>query len=196
MKTALKYKLYEKPFPHWIIKDFLPTAEAVDLIKALSKEKFYLKEADLFTFYQTNDLKSASNKILQKFNHYLSSEFIDELEEMTKIKLKRNSLDISGNLYQNTNYLLPHDDRLENRSLAFLYYLSGLEKKDGGSLALYDTKKISGKETPNKIVKRIVPQFNTMVIFQVSNRSFHEVEELLQKKQRLTISGWFHHAKK
>jgi len=195
MKKKLSYKHYHEPFPHWIIEDFLPVIEAVDLIKALRKEKFFLKEADLFTFYQTNDLKSVKNKTLQEFNYYLCHEFAQELEKITKSKIKRDCIDISGNLYQNTNYLLPHDDRLEHRSFAFLYYLSDLEKKDGGVLALYDTKKISRAETPNKVAKRIIPKFNTMVIFQVSNKSFHEIEELLHDKQRLALSGWFHHAR-
>ena len=95
---------------------------------------------------------------------------------------------MSASLYLKTHYLLPHDDRLERRRIAYLYYLSTLAKKDGGALALYDSK----NKKPTEIVKKIVPQFNTFAFFEVSGRSFHEVEEIVSDKQRIAISGWFH----
>jgi prolyl 3-hydroxylase /prolyl 3,4-dihydroxylase len=48
---------------------------------------------------------------------------------------------------------------------------------------------------PTEIVKSIVPKENTFLFFEVSDRSFHQVAEVLSKnKTRLSIHGWFHGA--
>ncbi|PIN74387.1 hypothetical protein COV20_00490 [Candidatus Woesearchaeota archaeon CG10_big_fil_rev_8_21_14_0_10_45_16] len=184
-------KLSEKfqqnqPFPHLLLHDLLDKEEVSSLLKALQKEEFQLKDSDLFTFLQTDDLQSSSDKAVRKFCQFLSKTVAPLLEKITSVELT-GKLDLSGTLYKNTHHLLPHDDKLEGRKVAFIYYLSSLEKKDGGALALYSAK--DGK--PLKIAKRIQPQFNTFIIFQVLPESFHEVEEVIVNKERLAVSGWF-----
>jgi len=185
--TTLKSS--QTPFPHFIIKNFLPQQQAIQLFKALQHEQFELKQSDLFLFYQTNDLISSTNPVLQQFRVYLASkQFTTQLTLLTKIKLKPNIIDMSGTIYTDTNYLLPHDDQLQGRKIAYIYYLSTLQKNDGGALALYHSK----NNQPTKITKRIQPTFNTLLLFPVTNTSFHEVEEVITKTQRIAISGWFH----
>lgn len=151
----------------------------------MSKEKFYQKEADLFSFFQTNDIISSKNKILLEFREFLASgEFIHYMESLTGLKLGRGKVDLAGSLYKNTNYLLCHDDELEGRSIAFLLYLSTLDGKDGGSLNLMDRKP--------RIAKKLIPKFNTFTFFQVSKISFHEVGEVIADKQRIALGGWLH----
>ncbi|MBI2572440.1 2OG-Fe(II) oxygenase [Candidatus Woesearchaeota archaeon] len=182
---------YTSPFPHYIISHFLPDSAATKLTEELLKELFEEKKADLFHFYQTKDLISSKNKIIQEFRHHLlNPDFFKTLQDITGKKLNIKHIDFFGSIYENTHFLLPHDDQLEGRAIAFIYYLSDLTQQDGGALALYDSK----NNQPTKVAKRIIPQFNTFVFFEVSSKSFHEVEEVIKDTQRLTFTGWFHHA--
>ena len=46
---------------------------------------------------------------------------------------------------------------------------------------------------PIEIVKSINPTRNSLLFFEVSDRSFHQVSEVFSKsKSRLSINGWFH----
>ena len=90
---------------------------------------------------------------------------------------------MSASRYEDTDFLLCHDDQLEKRALAFILYLTTLQKDQGGALCFYDQKE--------RLVKRVIPQANTLVIFQVSERSLHAVEEVI-KAERLAIGGWYH----
>lgn len=121
-----------KPFPHLELINFFKEEKALQLLKALTGEKFFLKKADLFTFLQTNDLNVTRNKILIDFKNFLSSkEFVQYLSSLTETKLNQ-SIDIFGTVYGDTHHLLPHDDFLENRRIAYFLYLSNLKKKMEG----------------------------------------------------------------
>ena len=67
-------------------------------------------------------------------------------------------------------------------------HFSSLEPRDGGALCLF----ASRNRTPTRIVKRILPKENALVIFAITRKSHHMVEEVLTAKERLTIGGWFH----
>ena len=185
-KKALKAQFSNsKPFPYLELKGFLSPRISKKLLSALSKEEFIPKEADLFKLKHTNDIASSKVKELQDFRSFLLSvKFISYMESITGLKLKRKAIDLSGSLYEDTNYLLCHDDQLEGRKIAFLFYLSSMGRNDGGSLALINKQL--------KAEKRIVPQMGTLAFFEVSPISYHEVEEVLVKKQRLALGGWFH----
>ncbi len=181
--------LTNKPFPHLELKDFLSEKKAIEVLKALSREKFFNKEADLFKFSQTNDLGSTKNKVMKEFVQFLySKEFIDFMQKMTGFKFK-NKVNVAGTLYQNTDYLLCHDDELEGRKIAYLFYLTNLGDDDGGSLNLM---KSSVDGMPSGIARKIIPKFCSFAFFEVSSISFHEVEEVITDKQRIAIGGWFY----
>ncbi len=174
-----------KPFPHLELPDFFLPNKAAEILQALSTEKFFQKEADLFKFSQTQDFAGSENAVLQEFRTFLSSpEFISFLSSFTQLSLKPNSLDISGTLYQDTDFLLCHDDQLEGRRLAYFLYLSDMEESDGGALHLLDRE--------FKSAVSILPRVNTFALFEVSPHSFHEVEEVVTDKQRIAITGWYH----
>lgn len=178
-----------KPFPHLILSDFFNPKKSVEILKALTQEPMEEKEADLFKFMQTKDLVGTSNKTLKEFRSFLcSDEFVLFMEKLTGLKLKRGVIDLHGTLYQDTDFLLCHDDQLEGRKIAFLFYLSNLTEKDGGSLNLFNSK----NKMPTTISKKVIPQFNTFAFFEVSSVSFHEVEEIISPVQRIAIGGWFH----
>ncbi len=179
------------PFAHLELENFFNREELLKVLKALNEEEFIEKEADLFKFKQTLDFTTTSNALLLELRKFLSSKaFITYMEAITEIKLKENQIDLSGFIYQNTDYLLPHDDQLKGRKIAFMTYLSDLEDKDGGKLILYKTK----GTIPRGEEKVIIPKLNKFVFFKVSEKSFHEIEEVIVNKQRITIGGWLHGA--
>ncbi|XP_077374713.1 prolyl 3-hydroxylase OGFOD1 isoform X2 [Festucalex cinctus] len=112
------------------------------------------------------------------------------LEDVLGVKLEP-TVDISCAKYEYTDILLCHDDELEGRRVAFILYLvPPWLSSDGGSLDLYAT---DGNFQPQSVVKSLVPSWNTLVLFEVSPVSFHQVSEVLsQDKCRLSLSGWFH----
>ena len=176
--------LFENPFFHLSFANF--SKDVNTLITALENEEFHLKDSDLFTFFQTNDLENSENTAITELKKkLLSEELLTQLEQETNTTLSRTHLDMFGTIYTPTHYLLPHDDRLEGRALAYILYLS--DNYDG-ALCLYGSK--DGK--PTTVAKKIKPTKNMLVVFKVSEKSFHEVEEVLAG-ERLTITGWFHY---
>ncbi len=172
-----------KPFPHLILPDFFDEQKILSVLRSLLKEKWYPKQADLFSFKQTNDLVSSQQKALQDFRSFLCSpDFLQFMKEITGCTLRK--IDLAGTLYEPGDYLLCHDDQLDKRKIAFFVYLSTPE--EGGELALFSSR----NGIPIEIGKHIKPAFNTFAFFEVSPLSFHQVEEVL-KGQRIAISGWF-----
>lgn len=187
MNTAKLLKKYRsnKPFPHLRIKGFFEESLLESVRKALLAEKFFEQEADLFSFQQTNDLKLSENKVLKGFrDHLRSADFINLLEKLTGERLSR-KIDISGFIYDDTDHLLPHDDKLEGRKIAFIINLSkNWKAKYGGQLDFFKG---------NKIAKSHLPEWNSFVIFTVRpGKTFHQVREVLADKKRLSLSGWYH----
>lgn len=182
-----------KPFEHLVIPDFLRDEVIDELVDDLTEEEFFDKNADLFQFLQTNDLVSASSKRLQEFRAFLASDpFLQFMENITDTSLIRGEVDISGNLYSDTDYLLCHDDGVEElakgRQIAFILYCTDLQDGDGGTLNLFNSK--DGK--PTTIERKIIPKYNHFAFFKVSEKSFHEVEELYTQVFRVTMTGWLH----
>ncbi len=179
-----------KPFEHVYIENFLNKEYAEKLLSVLKKEEFEEKESDLFHFHQTKDFFNLKKGLLREFYDYVgSSEFIEVIERISGIKLKTEKIDMAGSLYKNMNFLLCHDDELAGRKIAFLFYLSReFEEKDGGGFVLFDS--LNGK--PGKEYKKYPVKWNSFLIFKVSEKSFHEVEEVIGNKERYAIGGWFH----
>src|SRR3989338_5143948 len=181
--------LSAKPFTYLEFKNFFQPEKVIEIVKALAEEKWIPQQADLFQFKQTGDLSGTKNKVLQEFRTFLSSkEFVYYLSHITSMTLKPHSIDISGTMYEDTDYLLCHDDQLEGRKIAYFLYLSDVDKNDGGALNLFSSK----EGVPAEIAASIIPKFNTFSFFLVSEKSFHEVQEVMRDVQRIAISGWFH----
>ncbi|MEK6889205.1 MAG: 2OG-Fe(II) oxygenase family protein [Nanoarchaeota archaeon] len=178
-----------RPFKHVFITEFLKKEKAEELEKALKGEIFERKESDLFRFNQTYDLQDSDNAVILEFSEMLESkEFADFIGKIVGIDLGAGALDLFGSLYENTDYLLCHDDLLEDRKIAYLLYLSDLEEKDGGALTFLSDK--NGE--PGEVIKRYFPRFNGFMFFAVTSKSWHEVEEVIGNKKRYAIGGWLH----
>jgi len=172
-----------KPFPHLVLGNFFGK-KIHDVAKQVLKEKFVEKNSDLFQFQQmTSDCNRATQPAVKEFHKFFSSkEFIQFISKITNVKLK--FIDMSGFIYDDTDYLLPHDDRLSGRKIAYVVNLSkDFVPEDGGALQFFKDK---------KIVKSIPPAFNTLTIFKVSPKSLHQVQEVMLNKKRISFGGWFH----
>jgi len=171
-----------KPFPYLVLQNFF-SDEIGKVREALLGEQFYEQNTDLFQFKQTDDCKNATQEKLKEFHAFFGSkEFLEFISKITGINVS--SIDMSGFVYGDTDYLLPHDDRLEGRKIAYVVNLAkDFTEEDGGALQLFKG---------SNVVKSIVPTFNSLVLFEVSTKSLHQVQEVMSDKSRITLTGWFH----
>lgn len=179
------------PFPHCIIRNFLSSETFVEnLQKELLELNFHEKSNDLYKFKQSDDLKKRTEPHIAGLRAALFGHFGSWLGDVLGVELEP-TVDISCAKYEYTDVLLCHDDELEGRRVAFILYLvPPWQSSDGGTLDLYTT---DSNFQPQSIVKSLVPSLNTLVLFEVSPVSFHQVSEILtQDKCRLSLSGWFH----
>lgn len=187
-ESSIKVEKY--PFEHANIPNFLDKDYAKQLLKALDEVEFYREDHDLYSFDRTIDFTYINNETIKKFrDKFLEEDFISKIEKITKTRLNREIIELHSLRLTNTDYLLPHDDQVENRKIAFILNLSqNFEDNEGGALQLFDT--LNSK--PNKIVKSIYPKFNQFTLFIVSDKSFHQIEEVMTNKIRISVSGWYY----
>ncbi len=192
--TFSKQYVTAKPYQHIVLPKLFAPAKADALREAILRMVntggFTHKESDLFSLAQTPDLNATTDPVIRELRElFASAEWRAYLTALTGVPLVGGALDIGGSLYQDTDFLLCHDDQVAGRRLAYIYYLGpDFTAKDGGALTVLDTKQ--GK--PNAVVHRYPPQYNTLALFTVSEKSWHAVEEVLTDKPRLSINGWFH----
>nr|XP_041574574.1 prolyl 3-hydroxylase OGFOD1 isoform X1 [Taeniopygia guttata] len=178
------------PFRHGVIPGFLAgPAFAEALRDELLGLGFRGRRNDLLSLRQSEELGASPLPHVAALRHALCEEFQVWLSAVTQIVLEP-TIDISCAKYEYTDVLLCHDDELEGRRIAFILYLvPPWEKSDGGTLDLYSTDE---HFQPQQITKSLVPSWNTLVFFEVSPVSFHQVSEVVSQKCRLSVSGWFH----
>lgn len=191
MKKYAKEFQNNNPIQHLLIKNFLQPKQISFLKAALEKQSFEEKESDLFSLQQTKDLRNSTTYVFSSFYTMLTSSYIQKwLQEISGIPKLKNEADMHSLLFKKTGYLLPHDDYLDNRKIAYVLYLNQtLLPKEGGALEFFN---VDSDNIPIKVVKSYPPQENSFMIFKVTRQSFHQVSELVADKQRLTIGGWFH----
>lgn len=162
------------PFLHYRIKNFLNKDDHKKIKEIYSHLEFYEKHTDLFHFFQTHELNA--NDELEFFQNNLKSFFSENIKNVSL------NLNIFASFYNKGHYLLCHDDLVDDRKFAFSYYL---EDYDSGALILFDDK-------ATKEIKRIKVEENTLVIFEVSKISYHEVD-YCKSSQRMAFTGWFNY---
>ncbi len=191
--SALSSLVQTQPFRHWVLHDIWDAEFLQECRSAILSQDFNEKNNDLYQFKQSASLTVAEDEPLSSLRDTLySDEFVGWMSTVTGIQLN-STVDISSAVYEDTSYLLCHDDDLSGRRIAFIIYLVPpvWSASMGGTLDLYETQQDG---SPGAIVKSIVPRFNTMAFFEVSSHSFHQVAEVLASVPggRASISGWFH----
>lgn len=90
----------------------------------------------MYDFFQTEDLNNFENKEnLNKFKALVKHDkFQKILEDITEIKGITKTVDMFAAIYSNNSYLACHDDKLEGRRIAYIYYLvpEDWSEDDGG----------------------------------------------------------------
>ena len=77
----------------------------------------------------------------------------DEVAKAFQVS-KLSKIDMAAYVYGLGDFLLPHDDQVENRIIAYSLHLTpDLEESDGGSLDLFK----ANKEGKSQLVKSIIP---------------------------------------
>ncbi|XP_050401516.2 prolyl 3-hydroxylase OGFOD1 isoform X1 [Patella vulgata] len=188
-----QYKeLHVDPFFHAILPNFITDEDFVEsLEKELSQLKFREKNNDLYKFHQSKDLKHVKSQCITEFCEFLQNDVKEWLSNISGISLT-DVVDSFCSKYEYTDILLCHDDELEKRRIAYIYYLvpPSWNEEDGGTLDLFTS---DDHIQPKDIVKSVVPKRNNFLFFEVTERSFHQVAEVLSKESiRLAVSGWFH----
>uniref|UniRef100_A0A6B2L3W4 Prolyl 4-hydroxylase alpha subunit domain-containing protein n=1 Tax=Arcella intermedia TaxID=1963864 RepID=A0A6B2L3W4_9EUKA len=163
----------------------------MDALRELKSEKWFKKRNDLYTFKQTDDFKNTTKPTLRDFRSSLiSDEFLSFLTSITNIEFNGN-IDLAGQHYQRGGNLLCHDDELDGRRIAFIWYLvdPSWSEKDGGEFCLYGN---DGGQPEVDYCNKVVPEWNMVVFFETTPTTWHQVAEVLSNQDRYTISGWFH----
>ncbi|KAL8612110.1 hypothetical protein ACOMHN_013989 [Nucella lapillus] len=185
-------EVFAAPFRHASLPNLIPDKDFVEeLITELKGLDMQDKNNDLFKFKQSIELKHVNSPCINIFRDIMQEQMLPWLMDVTRFSLT-DKVDMFCSKYDYTDTLLCHDDELEGRSIAYIYYLvpDSWCKEDGGTLDMFDT---DDKGQPNNIVKSIVPAKNLFLFFEVTPGSYHQVAEVLaENKTRLAVSGWFH----
>ncbi|XP_065184155.1 prolyl 3-hydroxylase OGFOD1-like [Sycon ciliatum] len=185
-------KVFSSPFICCSLRDFV--TDKGTFIKDLRKEvedlPFVAKINDLYSFQQTDDIRNCPGPCLEAFRKLLGTKVLNFLRQVTGIELS-DRVDATCSKYEDGDTLLCHDDELEGRRIAFIYYLvPEWTDTDGGCLDLFS---VDEHGQPDQIVESIVPQPNMFNFFPVTLDSFHQVAEVRSaSRTRLSISGWFY----
>lgn len=174
----------EDPFPHAVLNDFL-------LLDKLEEVLNHLNKITTVPSHQRG-LAEKVNWQWGVFSHlnyirfFLSSEMRTFLGSLMNCSLK-----IKNGHYPQFNLFTPpspgidvHTDRHEKVGLVSLLQLSeGYKPGHGGELLIYRRKQ-------NFVIKDKVlePKLNTLILFEVSEKSFHAVSEMTGLWTRRTIS--------
>jgi hypothetical protein len=112
-----------KPFPTLKFSNFCDSTFLTRIRDELTKIDYYNKSNDLFEFMQSSDLKSCTKPLITKLRDILYGEtFRNMLQSITGIEITglNHDVDMSANVYDDTNTLLCHDDELLGRRIAYI----------------------------------------------------------------------------
>ncbi|OQR67131.1 2-oxoglutarate and iron-dependent oxygenase domain-containing protein 1-like [Tropilaelaps mercedesae] len=180
------------PFKVVTVDKFLQDAT---FIEELADELFDLelnaKNNDLYKFHQSGDMFSCDTPAILGITKAFRDTLRPWLKKVTGIELN-DEISMSYSKYAYTDVLLCHDDELEGRRIAYIYYLVSPTwcEADGGALDLFNIDPKTGE--PAHIEKSLLPKRNRFVFFEVTPASFHQVAEVItEDKIRHSLVGWF-----
>tara|TARA_B100001123_G_C15302706_1_gene1021614 strand:- start:1418 stop:1993 length:576 start_codon:yes stop_codon:yes gene_type:complete len=179
----------KKPFPHVIVREFLDTPTLDLVIDALAGLEYDFKESDLFSYWASVELTDIDHPAINILRDDLGDEsWRKKVAKAFNVKRLLN-IDMAAYVYGLGDFLLPHDDQVEGRIIAYSLHLTPEIKSEmGGALNLFKADK-SGK---SELISSILPEYNSLIMFEVSNHSWHQVSEIMTDIQRLTVTGWYH----
>lgn len=177
-----------RPFPHLIVDDAAQDPAA--LLALLEEEAVARYEGDLFVFEATPPEPRSAELI--RVRAELVAAYAAPLARITGHAVSR--IDLRAYAYRPGHYLLPHTDHQDGlgRRLAYAYYLPSPDPPAGGELELFACETdAAGEIVATPSAKLVEPRPNRLAIFEVSERSLHQVREVLGGL-RLSLAGWFY----
>jgi len=190
MRNANKLpKIKLHPFPHVIVKDFLDSATLDLAIDALAGLEYDFKESDLFSYWASIDLTDINHPAINILRNDIGDDtWRKKVAKSFKVK-QFSSIDLAAYVYGQGDFLLPHDDQVEGRIIAYSLHLTPeITEETGGALNIFK----ANKEGKSKLVDSILPEYNSLILFEVSDHSWHQVSEITSDIQRLTLTGWYY----
>ena len=182
-------KIKSKPFPHVVVQDFLdePTLDLV--IDALAGLEYDFKESDLFSYWASVELTDINHPAINILRDDLGDKHWREKVSKSFNVKELSNIDMAAYVYGLGDFLLPHDDQVEGRIIAYSLHLTPeITEEMGGALNVFE----ADDKGKSKLVDSIIPEYNSLIMFEVSDHSWHEVSEILMDIQRLTVTGWYH----
>jgi hypothetical protein len=177
------------PYPHVIVKDFLDESTLDLVIDALAGLEYDFKESDLFSYWASVELTDIDHPAINILRDDLGDELWRKKVAEAFSSKPLSSIDMAAYVYGLGDFLLPHDDQVEERIIAYSLHLTPEITEDmGGSLQIFNVVENNNSE----IADSIIPEYNSLIMFEVSKHSWHQVGEILQDIQRLTVTGWYH----
>ena len=182
-------RIKTRPFPHVIVRNFLDSPTLDLAIDALAGLEYDFKESDLFSYWASIELTDINHPAINILRDDLGDEiWRKKVAESFKVK-QLSSIDMSAYVYGLGDFLLPHDDQVEGRIIAYSLHLTPeITEEIGGALNIFK----ADKEGKSKLADSIIPEYNSLIMFEVSDRSWHQVSEIVADIQRLTVTGWYH----
>ena len=190
MRKTEKISVVKKfPYPHVIVKDFLDESTLDLVIDALAGLEYDFKESDLFSYWASIELTEIDHPAINILRDDLGDEIWRKKVAEAFSSKPLSSIDMAAYVYGLGDFLLPHDDQVEERIIAYSLHLTPeITEEMGGSLQIFDI----DENNTSKLVDSIIPEYNSLIMFEVSKHSWHQVGEILQDIQRLTVTGWYH----
>lgn len=183
--TFLKEGVLSHPFPHKVLSNFLKSDALNHLRKAartIKPEMFsYHSGGYQYAFFPSTDfLKFVYG---ENFRNYISQIFLKKIQPSKSFPIPQ-LYKFSGN----QGGLGIHNDYGTGRDIAMLIYLhEAWAAENQGELLLYE-KTRQGKFCE---IKRIQPEPNSLVLFEISKISFHSVRNICGLRERVTlITDW------
>ena len=177
------------PFPHVVVENFLDEDTLDLVIDALAGLEYSFSESDLFSYWASVKLTEIDHPALNILREDLGDKKWRDIVAKAFQVSNLSKIDMAAYVYGLGDFLLPHDDQVENRIIAYSLHLTpDLEENDGGSLDLFE----ANEQGKSRLVKSIIPKFNSLNMFEVSATSWHQVSEVLTDIQRLTLTGWYY----
>ena len=177
------------PFPHLGFDDFVAEANLPELLAILDEESVEHYQGDIYAFDAS--APEPATEALRSLRDALGATLSPALSRITGKAVTR--ADMRAYAYRPGHFLLPHSDHQEGvgRQLAYAYYQPSPDPPEGGALELFRCVLEGADVVLTESARIIEPRANRIVVFDVSDVSLHQVQEVLGGL-RISLAGWFY----
>jgi Rps23 Pro-64 3,4-dihydroxylase Tpa1-like proline 4-hydroxylase len=178
-----------EPFVHVVLDDFVRGERLAELGRAFEDEPASEIHDEIFAMMASN--KRLEHPTFRAFEDELGGR--DVLEAVSAIAAHPVArVELRAYAYQPGHYLLPHADHQPEvgRAVAIAFYVDARDV-EGGELELFACSMRGAEIVATRAARRIEARPNRAVLFEVSDRSLHQVREVT-RGARLSLAGWFY----